>query len=252
MRGTLARLERMLAGMVEGSVGRWSGGVMQPAELGNRLEEAMEAGVLVGVHALLAPNRFVVTLDPTTYGRFAGALEEIQRDLEQYLAEAAARRQLRNIDPFRVELQSDRSLVPPRFHVDASFQGANAERNRAGRDPGEMPAVAAERTLAIPRTLSPPTRRAALELRGPDGVRRLALEGAECRIGRADDNDVVLPDQLVSRHHAAIRRSGEEFVLVDLGSANGVRLNGQRVDSASLHDRDHILVGTTELRFRLQ
>lgn len=49
------------------------------------------------------------------------------------------------------------------------------------------------------------------------------------RIGRAEDNDIVLPDLLVSRHHAELRRTAAGFEIVDLGSSNGVFLDGVRI-----------------------
>lgn len=48
-------------------------------------------------------------------------------------------------------------------------------------------------------------------------------------IGRWEDNDVVLPDRWVSRHHAEVRREGNRYWLYDLGSKNGLFLNGKRV-----------------------
>ena len=53
------------------------------------------------------------------------------------------------------------------------------------------------------------------------------------RIGRAPDNDVVLSDLKVSRHHAEVRRSPTgRYEIVDLGSHNGTYVNGQRVTAS--------------------
>src|SRR5262245_61331967 len=66
-------------------------------------------------------------------------------------------------------------------------------------------------------------------------------------LGRALDNTLRLRDPLISRHHARIERLGEEFFLVDGGSANGVQLNGQRVDRVALSEGDWILMGKTRI-----
>jgi SARP family transcriptional regulator, regulator of embCAB operon len=83
-------------------------------------------------------------------------------------------------------------------------------------------------------------------LRGTDG-RRHALVGTATRIGRSPDNDIVLSDVKVSRHHAVITDDGKTFLITDLGSANGVRVLGRRIDpSAELRDGDRVRIGDEE------
>jgi DNA-binding response OmpR family regulator len=62
-------------------------------------------------------------------------------------------------------------------------------------------------------------------------------------IGRWEDNDVAIPDRWVSRHHAEIRRRGTRYILHDLGSKNGLFLNGNRVsEPVALEDGDQIQI----------
>lgn len=61
-------------------------------------------------------------------------------------------------------------------------------------------------------------------------------------IGRAEDNDVVLPDRGVSKHHAYIERQGGDYVIVDSESANGVYVNSERITSRVLHYWDEIQI----------
>jgi pSer/pThr/pTyr-binding forkhead associated (FHA) protein len=72
-----------------------------------------------------------------------------------------------------------------------------------------------------------------------------------CQIGRGANNTVVLPSEKVSRQHATIHMQGEnEFLLIDLGSANGTYLNGRRVNQPSrLADKDIITIGDHSFRF---
>ncbi len=85
----------------------------------------------------------------------------------------------------------------------------------------------------------------------PDGKRRL-LE-AETRIGRTARNDITLEDDSqVSRNHATIRHLDTVYIISDLGSANGVRVNGEPVlTPRELRDNDRIEIGNSTLRFIL-
>ena len=69
------------------------------------------------------------------------------------------------------------------------------------------------------------------------------------RIGRAPDNDVVLNGHGVSKHHASIEHSGDSFVLVDSGSANGVFVDGRRVQRHTLKYWDEIQIFNFVLKF---
>ena len=64
-------------------------------------------------------------------------------------------------------------------------------------------------------------------------------------IGRADDNVIALPDHLVSRYHAEIVRVGTHFEIHDLGSKNGIRVNGKNVTKHRLRRGDQLQVGKT-------
>ncbi len=69
-------------------------------------------------------------------------------------------------------------------------------------------------------------------------------------IGRARDNDVVIDNRAVSRSHARIRREGEQYVLIDLESANGVFVNGKRITKTVLQHDDVITIGKHTLTFK--
>ena len=79
------------------------------------------------------------------------------------------------------------------------------------------------------------------------------VKGVATRIGRRSDNDIVLADQRVSRHHAVIIDTGTSFVLIDARSANGVELDHNQIrGSAPLSDGSHVRIGDSEFRFELQ
>jgi pSer/pThr/pTyr-binding forkhead associated (FHA) protein len=85
-----------------------------------------------------------------------------------------------------------------------------------------------------------------------DGKRVIVGE-AGATLGRSRDCDVVLADPNVSRRHAELRPSGGAWVISDLGSTNGVKVNGRRIDHpAALNPGDRIELGTAALTFELE
>ena len=92
---------------------------------------------------------------------------------------------------------------------------------------------------------------AVAQLRDAAG-RRYPLRGAATRIGRLADNDIVLDDDSVSRHHAVIVDTGNSFVITDLQSANGVDVADRRIrTSETLADGDRIRICGHEFTFEI-
>ncbi len=79
--------------------------------------------------------------------------------------------------------------------------------------------------------------------------REVVLDRASLVIGRTDENDVVLGHRSISRHHAKIVRDGDNYTIVDLQSANGVRVNGEDYERIELHPGDVIELGHVKIRF---
>ena len=107
--------------------------------------------------------------------------------------------------------------------------------------------------VSRPATPAPPhsrpgtggLQRSRVDLR-PTAVMRAPVRTV--RIGRANDNDIVLADLSVSRHHAELRNTGGRYEIADLDSRNGTFLNGVRVDMALVSEQDIIGIGPATFR----
>ena len=83
--------------------------------------------------------------------------------------------------------------------------------------------------------------------------RRYVLDGPIAVLGRSREADCVLADPNVSRKHAELRRSSTgDWQIADLGSTNGIKVNGRQVDSARLTPGDQIQIGTTYFTFDIE
>lgn len=213
----LAAFERRLERVVEGMFARAFRSGLRPVELGRRLTREMDDRRTVDVRGrVITPNRFVVQLSPADHAEFAGATEVLARELADAAREHAADEGYAFLGPVTVELTEDPSLRTGTFAVTAEFV--------AGPD-GSGPG-----SLVL-----------------PDGT-RYPLEGTVV-IGRLPACDIVLGDAKASRRHAEIRPDGDRWVLVDLGSTNGTRVNGRKITEHVLSPGDEILIGATRLRF---
>jgi DNA-binding SARP family transcriptional activator len=116
-------------------------------------------------------------------------------------------------------------------------QAARATAKRAVETRQRRPRAARESAVA--------------QLRDATGSRYPLLKTAT-RIGRLSDNDIVIDDDTVSRHHAVIVDTGNSFVITDLGSANGVDVGDQPIrNSATLTDGDRICISGHEFTFEI-
>ncbi len=215
----LQQFEERLERIVEGTLAKPFRNNLQPIEIGRRLTREMDLHRRVGVHGLIAPNAFTVTLSPDDVERFANFIDALSREL------ADAAREHARIEGY--------SFVGP-----VDVQVYEGSRLRAGRF-----AVTAE-------VVEGPDAGAFAEVVLPDG-NRVTVGEEPLVIGRLPECDVVLGDPNVSRRHADVRRTEEGYFVTDLGSTNGTRVNGTPVREQQLESGDEITVGSTSLVFEL-
>jgi pSer/pThr/pTyr-binding forkhead associated (FHA) protein len=104
-----------------------------------------------------------------------------------------------------------------------------------------------EKTTQMPRMVVAPRRRPrrahVLELTKGAGPKRVELKAERLVLGRTADADIIIESDEVSRQHAAFYRLDDEYLVEDLGSRNGVYLNGLKVHQAVLREGDELQFG---------
>lgn len=68
-------------------------------------------------------------------------------------------------------------------------------------------------------------------------------------IGRSNDNGIVLDDGTVSGYHAEVQKRGDQFVMVDCNSTNGIQFNGKKIKEHYFTDNDVVTIGTHDFEF---
>jgi FHA domain-containing protein len=257
----LRNLESKIAGLVEGTFSRAFKSEVRPVEIARKLAREMEEHKSVSLSRTYVPNEYRVFLSPRDRERFAEYEEALRTELVGYLLEHARREHLVLTSRPVVEFETDdrlrlgefgiqtRAVAPPAQHEE--------EIERAVAD--GLPSEASGRTMVYStagRVAEPLEERArsrshtALLLMGG---KRLVVGPAGATMGRSRQCDVMVDDPNVSREHAEIRPRGGSWVLSDLNSTNGSRLNGRRLDhSEVLKPGDEIELGTTVLTFELE
>ncbi len=86
---------------------------------------------------------------------------------------------------------------------------------------------------------------------GKDSGKNIEITKDEILAGRSLDNDFVISDISVSRKHFKITKDGTRFIISDMGSGNGIKVNGTKTTSATLSDGDIISVGARQIKFEI-
>ncbi len=229
----LSRFESFMENMVEGSVARLFRSPIQPSEIAKRLERAMEAQQMVSVKRVIVPNLYHVYMNPQDHAAFQPIQRDMERELANYLVDLAQERGFSMLQHPHVELLPEDAV------------------NRRGIQ------VVAEATSTTPassdsqtKVFQAPGGQPRARLVGGKGTAPITLESTQITIGRGLDNDIILEDTRVSRHHAQLRYRARRFWLSDLGSTNGTYVNNQQVEEKALADGDTISLGGLELVFR--
>ena len=249
----LRNLEAKLGGFVEGAFSRAFKSSVQPVELAHKLAREMEESQMVSVSRVYVPNHYRVFLSPQDREQFASYEPALRKELSDYLLEHARQEGLALTSRPQVEFMTDERLELGEFGIQAQLLEAEADEEPVGADIAPSAGDFGHTMVYSPdraaRKLEAPPSRGQALLVGEG--RRSVLSGERVLIGRSRECDVVLSDPNTSRRHAEVRRDGDGWTVVDLGSTNGIKVNGRRVDQAALEPGDRITLGLTELTFEL-
>ncbi|MGH9243846.1 MAG: FhaA domain-containing protein [Acidimicrobiales bacterium] len=214
----LKGFERRLERMVEGVFARAFRSGLRPIELGRRLVREIDDNRSVDVRGrTVVPNHFTIRMSVEDLARFADIRETLVRELADAAREHARDEGYGFVGPVEVEMVEDQSMRTGAFQIDPRMK--------------EAPGGAGAGSLVLPTG------------------DRVVLGEHVVTIGRMPECNIVLADPNVSRTHAEIRPRGQGYVLADLNSTNGTRVNGVRVSEHLLLDNDELCFGNTRMRF---
>lgn len=215
IKGFEGRLERA----VEGTFSRLFRSGLSPVEFGRKLVREMDAHRTVGVDGrTLVPNVYAMGIAASDAEQLADLLGTLRRELADAAREHARDERYGFVGPVEVSVDVDESLRG----------GVLTVRSRFAEGDGGLP----------PGSLLLPT------------GDRVPLGEYVVSVGRASDCTIVLADPNVSRHHAEIRPAGDGFLVADLGSTNGTKVNEARVTEHHLRDGDEVRFGNTVMHFQ--
>jgi len=213
----IRQFEQRLERLVEGVFAKTFRSGLEPVEIARRLTREMDLHRAMGVNGLIAPNHYEVAVSPADLANFESYSQALLRELSEAVREHARDEGYGFVGPVHVELVRDESLGAGEFLVAGQML--------------EAPGGAAVGSLLL------------------DDGRRVPVGEDPVTVGRLPDCDIVLSDPNVSRRHAEVRRRGNDFIVADLGSTNGTRVNGAGVRERRLEDGDEVTFGSTRVRF---
>jgi hypothetical protein len=245
----ISRFEGLVERIMEGGLTKLLRDQLHPAELAKKLGRAMEDGQRVGVGKVYVPNDYTVQLSPEDFGTYEPYRASFEREFAQYLVELARERHFTLPSRPIVRLLADDSVPKRQVRVATHLV-----------EPGKIS------VSSLDETLSGHTAR--LDLLSLDSAQiqqawlsyeaggmepeRVLIDHLPYTLGRALDNDLVLEDRRVSRHHAQIKEIRRRLYVFDLESTNGTFVNRTRVKECVLNDGDVLSLGGCELTFRLR
>jgi hypothetical protein len=253
----LRSIEAKIEGLFEGIFGRAFRTHVQPIELARKLVKEMDDHRNVSVANVYVPNEYTVYLSPDDRKQFEGYEEALVAELQEYLAEHARREKYALLGAPNVLVTVDDDLAVGEFGI-ATRLVASADGPGAVPPPPSLPLDQPAQTMiykapapvAPEPTPPPPEPSREVATLTVDG-RKHDVSTPSVVLGRSREADIRVGDVNASRRHAEVRQEDSSYWIVDLGSTNGVEVNGKRVDRARLSDGDRITIGTTEVVFGL-
>jgi hypothetical protein len=238
--GIVQRFEKRVEGAVNGVFARAFKGDVQPVEIAARLQRELDAEAkLMSRDKKLVPNDFTVGLSQHDHDKLAPYAATLTRELGDELRSHAGDRGYVFSGPIHIDFALDTHLPTGRFTVSSEAVAA-VDASAVPDGPGRpRPARPSEDRGGRPGEL-------VLEVNGT----RHPLQPPGLVIGRGTEADLRINDPGISRRHAEIRvgQSADGTIdIVDLGSTNGITVNGHKVRHAVLGEGSRIEIGSTRM-----
>lgn len=251
----LKKLEEKIQGLFEGSFGRAFKSPVQPVEIARKLVKEMDDNKVVSVSRVYVPNEYTLFLSAEDGEQFSSYEDHLKRDLSEYLSEHARKEGYDLLSVPKVIIEQDEDLGVGEFGI--------ATRMVSGPEPPgqEVPELEAGiGQTVVYQSLAPEAGNEGVSSPGqPQEIISLVTNDGRYRVnkpavllGRSKQADMLLQDPNVSRRHAELRQRGNNFFIIDLGSTNGIEVNGVAVSDKALQNGDIITLGTTKVRFERQ
>lgn len=235
MAGVLSRFEKRLESAVTGAFARAFRSAVQPVEIAAALQREIDSSAhVLSRSRMLVPNDFTVELSAVDFERLDNLGPTLNRELATLVQEHVDEQRYTLAGPLKIELDEAPELSTGRFRV-RSRTSANVTPAAGQR----MTETTISRSSVI------------LEVNGM----RHPLEPPGLTVGRGSAADLRIDDPGISRKHAEFRihHDGERTTVTvhDLGSTNGVVLNGHKVSTGTVGNGAHILMGNTTFLIRI-
>jgi len=235
--GALQRFESRLEEMISGVFARTFRSAVQPVEISAALNREIDnSAQILSRDRRLVPNDFHIELAPGDHDRLGQLGPQLTGELAEMLRQHAAQQSYVFTGPVNITLEPVEELTTGRFRVRS--QSVSTVSQGTGQPPPTNTQV----------------RRAAafLEVNG----QRLPLSPPGIVVGRSSDADLRIDDPGVSRRHMEVRVAdgpdGPHITVLDMGSTNGILVNGKRVEQATVGDGTVVRIGNTTMTLRLQ
>ncbi|MEO3972735.1 DUF3662 and FHA domain-containing protein [Streptomyces sp. CAU 1734] len=279
--GVLKRFEQRLEGLVNGTFAKVFKSEVQPVEIAGALQRECDNNATIwNRDRTVVPNDFIVELSAPDYERLSPYSGQLGDELAGLVRDYAKQQRYTFMGPIKVHLEKAEDLDTGLYRVrsrtlasSTSQSPGTSQEPTAGsgapNPPGRGGGYGYPPAAAPPMPSAPPGGRPGLSAvpdRGPAGGsgsqpgsqprRWIEINGTRHQIsrptlvlGRSTDADVRIDDPGVSRRHCEIR-TGTPSTIQDLGSTNGIVVDGQHTTRATLRDGSRIVVGSTTIVYR--
>ncbi|MBA0052932.1 DUF2662 domain-containing protein [Streptomyces sp. AJS327] len=268
--GVLKRFEQRLEGLVNGTFAKVFKSEVQPVEIAGALQRECDNNATIwNRERTVVPNDFIVELSTPDYDRLSPYSQQLGDELSGMVRDYAKQQRYTFMGPIKVHLEKAEDLDTGLYRVRSRTLASSTSQQSPEGGPTQASGGLSPGGGVPPRPGSPPPMPSAAPsfAAGGQGPPSGPMPRAETRrwieingnrhqisrptmvLGRSTEADVRIDDPGVSRRHCEIR-VGTPTSIADLGSTNGIVVDGQHTTRATLRDGSRVVVGSTTIIYR--